>query len=85
MSMSAVSMFVPAEKINEVSRIGDVNYITLQIIILAAIATAVIGALTSCTVDTSGIQADWMQNIMQMLRALGYEISYTGHTLTIRW
>lgn len=61
---------------------GDVP---LQIAIQAVIETAIAAGLFTTTISLSAYTPLQIQAQMEILRGLGYTVSYSGSTLTISW
>lgn len=59
--------------------------VDLQFDIASALLTAVDGGLFSCTVSVTSFAAADLQNEMGILQALGYTVSLSSTTLTIKW
>ena len=85
--MMTAGILIEAEKAKELTGVNDVTAsdIPLQGVIQAAILVGVAAGVYSTTASMSGYRSIQVQALMDALRSLGYIISYSGTTLTIKW
>lgn len=86
MALSSVGLFIPANDLNQITRIvKTTNEVPVAVAIWQAMGTAALANLSTCTVDVGGYSEVWVRDVMNILEGLGYQISYSGHTVTIKW
>ena len=87
MATNSVGIFIPAATAHELSTMTDESHtdIPLQILIMAAIGVAMTAGLYTATADMTGYDPIQVQSLMNVLRGLGYGVSYSGVTLTLTW
>lgn len=61
---------------------GDV---ALQLLVDNAVNTAIAAGLFTCTASMAGQSAQNIQVNMNMLSGMGYTVSLSGTTLTLKW
>lgn len=84
MSMSYV--FSNAQSLREASAGTYKTETAFQALIIAAMAVAVAAAETFvCTVSTTGVSAQDVQNVVRVLADNNFTTSQSGSTLTISW
>jgi hypothetical protein len=83
MATCSVGLILPANDVQQLAHSANHGEILIQIAIMNAIA--IVAAATSCTVDLTGYSARDINNVMNLGRGCGYEVSFSGVTLTIRW
>jgi hypothetical protein len=85
--MLSAGILIEAERAKELTGVNDVTAsdIPLQGVIQGDILTAVAAGLYTTTASMSGYSSIQVQALMDALRSLGYVISYSGTTLTIKW
>lgn len=84
--MATGIVFDNAQSLREVSAGTYKSEAAFQALIVAAMATAVAAAETfSCTVSTTGVSAQDVQNTTRVLTDMNFIFSQSGSTLTISW
>ena len=87
MAMTGVGLVVPANIMHEMACINDTTAsdIPMQGVVMGLVFAAVAAGLFTVTADLasySEIQRQWLMNA---LNSCGYTVSYSGHTLTLKW
>lgn len=79
-------IFGNAQSVREMSAGTGKTESAFQATVIAAIAVAIAAAETfTCTVSTSGVSSQNLQNTMRVLTDANYTTSLSGSTLTISW
>lgn len=78
--------FDNAQSLREMSAGTYKTEAAFQALIIAAMAAAVAtGELFTCSVSTTGVPAQDVNNVMRVLNDDNYIVSQNGSTLTISW
>jgi hypothetical protein len=85
MALDNPGIYAQAAKARELSALTNTSDIPVQTMIDNAINTAIVAGLYTCTASMSGFSAANIQANMNMLSAMGYNVSLAGTTLTIKW
>lgn len=84
--MATGIVFDNAQSLREVCAGTYKSEAAFQALIVAAMAVAVAAAETfSCTVSTTGVSAQDVQNTARLLADMNFGFSQSGSTLTISW
>jgi hypothetical protein len=85
MAIDNPGIYCQAAKARELSALTNTSDVPVQIVIDNAINTAIAAGLYTCTASMTGFTALNIQTNMGMLTALGYNVTLSGTTLTVRW
>lgn len=85
MATTSVGLYPPANDVNVITRLVNTGNVPIQVVISGAISTAMLLGLSTCTQSLSAYSSDARNEAMQALNGLGYQVSYSGATLTLKW
>lgn len=85
MSLDNPGIYCQAAKARELSSLTNTSDVPVQVAIDNAINTAIAAGLYTCTASMSGFTAFNIQTNMRMLSDMGYNVTLSGTTLTVRW
>jgi hypothetical protein len=86
MASSLAGYFTNAQSVREASAGTYKTEFAFRALIIAATAVAVAAAETfTCSVSTTGVSAQDVQNNVRFMITNGFTVSLSGSTLTISW
>jgi hypothetical protein len=85
MATTSNGLYPPANDMNVLTRLVNTGNVPIQVAISGAIATQMLLGVFTCTQDLASYSSDIRNEAMNALNGLGYQVSYSGHTLTLKW